>query len=108
MGAQTLNESNLRTLVEVSPNCVVCAIGAPGGYSLMFTIGELQRTLANSRGVVRLFSLESAANFLSAMGVHRFEIDTSSFRPGRLRKPRPDRAAAMRNTRTRPLQDSLL
>lgn len=108
MPVQTIPEGSLRTLLEVSPKFLARLVGATGGYSLQVTLGDSTRVLANARGSIRLFTLENAAHFLKGVGVHRFEIDTSNFAPGRLRKPRPDRAEALRRTRTLPRQPSLL
>jgi len=74
----------------------------------MVRVGSSERMLANARGSIRLFSLENAARFLNGIGLQRFEIDTSNYTPGRLRKPRPDRAEALKRTRTLPRQSILL
>ena len=75
---------------------------------MVVRVGISQRVVANAKGNIRLFSLHSAAAFLNGIGLQRFEIDTSSYLPGRLRKPRPDRAEALRKTRTLPRQSNLL
>jgi hypothetical protein len=65
--------------------------------------------LGNSRGNLRQFaSLNTAVDFLRRVGVARFEVDAEEYERGRTRKPRPDRAEALRGTRTRPRQQSLI
>lgn len=104
----TITEVNLRALLEMSQQCTARLLGDVGGYSVLIAVGNSERMLANSRGSIRLFSLGNAARFLNSIGMPRFEIDTTNFKPGRLRKARPDRAEAMRKTRTTPRQSYLL
>jgi hypothetical protein len=65
-------------------------------------------TLITSRGKVRLFaSLDTAAALMKDIGLSRFQVDMAGHQPGRLRSPRPDRAEALRLTRTRMQQQPL-
>jgi hypothetical protein len=43
----------------------------------------------------------ATSTFILEMGVSRFEVDMTGYQPGRLRKARPDRAQALRLTRTK-------
>ncbi|MCL4629228.1 hypothetical protein [Burkholderia multivorans] len=104
----TVRETTLRELVTSGAISSACAVGQQGGYSIAVQCGSTVQTLATSRGDVRLFTLERASAFLSALGITRFEVDSSRYERGRLRKPRPDRAEALRKTRTRPVQEPLL
>ncbi len=53
-------------------------------------------------------SLTTLATRLRGMGICRFEVDTAEYIAGRVRPPRPDRAEALRRTRTKPRQTDLL
>jgi hypothetical protein len=82
--------------------------GQQRGYSLLVRIGGGQRTLITSRGGVRLFAtLDTAGAFVRDLGIPKFGVDMSGHAPGRLRKPRPDRAVALRGTRTKLQQQPL-
>ena len=64
--------------------------------------------LATSRGAIRLFaSLDTASIFVKELGIERFEVDMTDHQPGRLRSARPDRAEAMRLSRTKMQQQDL-
>jgi hypothetical protein len=104
-----IREGAFRELVAVQSVKHVTLLGQPGGFALEVCVGEYRRRLATARGALRVFgNLNTAALYLQAIGVDRFEVDSSAFRRGRLRKPRPDRAEALRQTRTRPQQGALL
>jgi hypothetical protein len=109
-----LSEATLRELcasgVELSP--VVVAV-PDGGFALVFAYGakgrEVRRVLGTSRGPVRRFgSIDTAGSFLRELTVQRFYVDLADYQPGRVRGPRPDRAEALRKTRTSPKQAELL
>lgn len=103
----TIRESTLRELAAAGSVDRVRLQGQRGGFSIVLTCGAVERVLATVRGEVRLFSLSSAALFIRDLGVSRFEVDVTNYELGRLRKPRPDRAAALRATRTNPIQSHL-
>src|SRR3569833_3381538 len=98
----TIKETTLRELVAAGSIASVCVVGQNGGYAVTVRCGTAESTLASTRGDVRLFTLDSASTFLRALGLFRFDVDSTNYEPGRLRKPRPDRAEALRKTRTRP------
>ena len=83
-------------------------LGQKQGFSLAFKVGSLERTLATAKGSVRLFaSLDTVGAFVRNLGINRFEVDMASHEPGRLRRARPDRAEALRATRTKLQQQAL-
>lgn len=84
-----------------------CLAGVAGGYTITVMQGAELRTLISARGNPRLFTLANAAKYLSALGVQRFEVDATCFVPGRIRKARPDRAAALKNTQAKLQQPPL-
>lgn len=105
---ETIKETTLRELVRANSINSVCLIGRPGGYVVKVRYGSLERVLATTRSEVRLFTLGNAGTFLRAIGLPRFEVDATGYEPGRLRSARPDRAEALRNTRTVMRQVSLI
>lgn len=104
----TIRETTVRELVTSEAVSAARVVGQRGGYALEIRYGHSESTLATSRGAVRLFTLEGATRFLADLGVTKFEVDATHYEPGRIRKPRPDRAEALRKTRTRPRQVSLV
>lgn len=71
-------------------------------------VGEQERTLETARGSTRLFaSLDTVASFVCEVGIPRFDVDMTDYQPGRLRKARPDRSVALKQTRTRMQQQAL-
>jgi hypothetical protein len=105
---QAIKETTFRELQEAESITSVLVRGSHGGYAVVVRCGSAERLLATTRGETRLFSLDGAGRFLRERGILRFEVDTSTYEPGRLRKARPDRAAALRKTRSSPVQPSLL
>jgi hypothetical protein len=98
----------LQELIRATGTVRAIAVGSEGGFALLFRFNEAERTLVNSRGDVRLFaSLDTAGSFFRQVGVSAFEVDMTSYQPGRLRGPRPDRAEALKGTRTRLRQQPL-
>lgn len=88
----------LRNLVDTNSIQSACVTGHLGGYSIVVRYDQVERTLATRRGDIRLFKLDNASKFLCELGIAKFEVDATTFQPGRLRKPRPDRAAALKGT----------
>jgi hypothetical protein len=99
---QTIKETTLRELVEANAVRSACVVGLRGGYAVTVRYGLTERTLATTRGGVRIFAaLDTASEFLRKIGLARFEVDATGYEPGRLRAARPDRAEALRKTRTK-------
>jgi hypothetical protein len=105
----TIKEPVLRELKEASALMGARITGQEKGFAVVFKIGTNgEKVLARQRGGTRLFaSLNSAGAFIRDLGLPKFDVDMNGHVPGRLRKARPDRAEAMRRTRTRMHQDSL-
>ena len=107
--ADVILEATLRALLEADTIRAVSAVGRRGAFTLAVQYGDCERLLASTRGDVRLFSnLTTLAVFLRRLGVSRFEVDTKEYEPGRVRPARPDRAEALRRTRTKPRQGTFL
>jgi len=103
-----IRETVLRELIQASAELSARIVGKDNALMVLVRLASGEKTLVTTRGSIRLFaSLNTAAAFLGDMGLVRFEIDISHYRPGRLRGPRPDRAAALRLTRTRMQQQPL-
>jgi hypothetical protein len=103
-----IKEQVLRELIEASPEITARVVGKQSAFTIHVKLASGEKTLVTARGTVRLFaSLNTTAAFLGSLGLLRFEIDISHYRAGRLRGPRPDRAAALRQTRTRMQQQVL-
>lgn len=106
---EMIREATLRELIEASSISSTAAVGQRGGFFVSVQCGKQKRVLANARGDVRLFAnLTSLATYLRRLGVSRFAVDTRQYAAGRVRPARPDRAEALRRTRTKPRQADLL
>src|SRR5689334_21268100 len=104
----TLREPVLRELIRATADVSALVFGQKQGFAVKVRLGSLERVLVTSRGSVRLFaSLDTAGSFVRSVGISRFEVDMTAHEPGRLRKPRPDRAEALKGTRTRLRQEAL-
>jgi hypothetical protein len=104
----TIKEQLVRELIQATGQVRAIAVGAQGGFAVHFQFGSSDKTLVNSRGNVRFFaSLDTAGLFVQSVGISHFEVDMTRHQPGRLRKARPDRAEALRQTRTRLRQQAL-
>jgi hypothetical protein len=105
-----LTEAGLRQLMDVAAVRCVTVLGLHGGFMVQIdTAGGVSKPLSTVRGSVRRFAtVDTAGIFLKQIGFPKFEVDMTDFLPGRIRSARPDRAAALRNTRTRPTQQNLI
>lgn len=103
-----IKETVLRELIQASADVSARIVGKESALTIIVRLASGEKTLVTSRGTVRQFaSIDTAASFLGELGLVRFEIDVSHYRPGRLRRARPDRAEALRHTRTRMQQQPL-
>ncbi len=107
-------EATLRELCGsgVNVNPAVVAV-QDGGFALVFAYGatgrDVRKVLGTSRGPLRrLASIDTAGFGLRDLSLQRFSVDLADYQPGRVRGPRPDRAEALRKTRTSPKQTELL
>lgn len=106
---QSIKETTLRELVEANSVNSACVVGQRGGYAVTVRYGLTERILSTTRGDVRLFaSLDTVSDFLRKLGLNKYEVDATGYEPGRLRAARPDRAEALRKTRTKLKQGKLL
>ena len=105
-----ITEAALRHLVDMHTAVVVTVAGVPRGFTVQVQSGAgVVKTLQTVRGETRRFaSLDTAGAFLKDLGIMNFLVETSGFERGRLRGARPDRAAALKNTRTKPKQQELV
>jgi hypothetical protein len=108
METDTCSEKTFRELAETHAINSVGLLGLSGGYVVVFHVGEAERKMASTRGGLRLFKLEAGADFLRRYGFFRFVVDIANFREGHIRKPRPDRAQALKRTKTRLRQSDFL
>jgi len=105
----TIVEATFRELLLAGAINSVAAIGREGGFVVVIRYGSSERLLASMRGGARVFpNLTTLATFLRKLGATVFTVDTDGYVTGRVRKARPDRAAALRKTRTTPRQASLI
>ena len=109
-GSTLITETALRQLVEMQALSAVIVTGVPQGFTLKVESGAgVVKVLQTVRGEVRRFaSLDTAGSFLRDIGLTEFLVQTAGFEPGRLRRARPDRAEALKNTRTTPKQQELV
>ena len=111
---ESLSESTLRELCLAGATHEILVVGLPrGGFAVRIAYGTsgkpLDKVLATSRGSIRRFaSIDTAAGFVREFGVQRFGVDMTEHAPGPVRGPRPDRAEALRKTKTKPTQGTLI
>lgn len=105
-GVAPLQEAAFRALVDGKTRVEV--IGAEGGFYLLARIAAKKFGLITKKGELRMFTATTAVKYIKeVLGHDRFEVDASAYVEGRLRQPRPDRAEALRGTRSRPQQQPL-
>jgi hypothetical protein len=106
--ADKIKEPVLRELISAADVVNATVEGMQNGFAVVVRFGAMERVLATSKGIVRMFaSLDTASAFVREIGICRFEVDMTNHQPGRLRGPRPDRSEALKRTRTRPQQQPL-
>lgn len=104
-----IRELTIRELVQSGTPIAARATGRRGGFTVAIRCGSKWQTLSSTRGTTRVFaSLNSLAICLRNLGVAAFDVDATHYVPARVRPPRPDRAEALRGTRTKPHQPDLL
>lgn len=96
--ATTIELTALRTHVDSGSVRRATILGQKGGWGVVLHVGTTEFVLAASRSrQPRLFATtDSAIKALRAIGIGRFEVDTAHYEPGRLRRARPEVAAANR------------
>jgi hypothetical protein len=109
MNQEQLQEPLLRNLIEAHAISRIIIRGGENGFRIAAAISNGEKVLATAKGYPRLFAtLDTAGSYLARLGFPQFEVDMSEFQPGRLRAARPDRAEAMRLTRTKMQQPTLI
>ena len=104
-----MKEATLRELLGAGAVSDVIVKAEGRGLCVVVRCGTAERTLANKKGDTRLFaSLDTLVFYLSKFGRTTFQVDARGYEPGRLRKARPDRAKALRETRTQRKQGILI
>lgn len=110
---ESVLESTLRELCAAGAVRDLVVVGMQkGGFGVRVGYGaggrQIEKMLGTSRGGLRRFaSLDTAGAFVRQLGAERFGVDMSGYEPGLVRAPRPDRAEALKKTRTKPKQESL-
>ena len=95
-----LQEAPLRALIAANVVQELTAIGRAGGFVLRVELADRTAFLASTRGEQRIFaSLSTLACLMKRLGAPRFAVDAAEFGPGRLRRPQPERSAAMKEGR---------
>jgi hypothetical protein len=103
-----VKEATLRELIAAGAVAETLVVADGPGFAVVVKTAGSQRRLSNKHGEQRLFaSMDTLVPYLLGLGVTRFCVDASEHRKGRLRRARPDRAEALRRTRTRVRQASL-
>lgn len=103
MSERTIKIGTFRELLAANAVTRVLAVGVRGGFKVSIDCSNAVCLLSNSKGEPRCFvSLNTLSNYLAQCGVMLFEVNASSYQRARLRKPRPDRSAALKKTRTQP------
>jgi len=106
--ATPITEPVLREIWRAASDLRAVVVGQEQGFALMFRVKSADRVLVTARGDLRVFaSLQTAGSFMRSVGISSFTVDMQGYRPGRLRPPRPDRAEALRQTRTKLRQQPL-
>lgn len=104
----TLSMSTLRALAKAGAVSTATVVGEGAGFALLMHYGSSGAWLASARGKRRTFaSLNRVTVLLKSLGIVRFDVESTQYVEGRLRKPRPDRAEALRYARTRMRQQPL-
>ena len=87
----------MRQLLAAGAVSTVSAKGSSNGFGIEAQLGNGVAVLVNARGQPRSFaSLSTIAKLLNRLGCFNFSVDTSNFKPGRIRPAQPERSAAMK------------
>lgn len=100
----TITETALRQVIDAAAVHGVLVRGTGAGFTVQINPDTVApKYLATVRGEIKRFaSIDTAGAVLRGLGLPEFRVDMGGHRPGRLRPARPDRALALRNTRTKP------
>lgn len=94
----TIELSALRTHVDAGSVRRATILGQKGGWGVVLHVGmtEFVLTAQKSRQPRLFATTDSAIKALREIGIGRFEVDAAQHQPGRLRRARPEVAAANR------------
>ncbi len=99
--SQTVQLATARELASTGSVRDTLLVGQRGGYAVLFKIGVgQQRALVTKEGAPRLFAgIDAADSVLRDIGITRYKVDASGLaEDGVMRRRRPDRAAALKQT----------
>lgn len=96
--ATTIQLAALRTHVDAGSLRRATILGQKGGWGVVLHVGMTEFVLAAQKSrQPRLFATtDGAIKTLRELGIGRFEVDAAQHQPGRLRRARPEVAAANR------------
>ncbi len=94
----TIQLAALRTHVDAGSLRRATIMGQKGGWGVVLRVGMSEFVLAAQKsGQPRLFATtDTAIKTLREIGIKRFEVEAAQYEPGRLRRARPEVAAANR------------
>lgn len=95
----TIKLARLRLLAEAGTVSAATIIGRKSGWTVRVEVDEGPRMLCSADGTLRIFSTtDSAIAQMARLGVTRLNVIADAYEAGTLRAPRPDRAAALKET----------
>lgn len=99
--SRLVSAATLKQIAAASGVQDVQVLGGAGGYRVCVRYGNQQRELAartrDGKSKARTFrTLDTAARCLREIGLMRYQVDASHFRPAKV--SRPDSAAALKRT----------
>lgn len=97
MTEQSIDHSTLVKLVNAGTVRAAHVVAHTGGWGVIVPCGKKRCQLAAQRGTMRVFAkLDTVVSYLRSVGVNHFDVDAAHYDPAPARRPRPDRAAALK------------
>lgn len=96
----TIDHTALVDLITAGIVREATAVGQDDGWSITVNYGRVKRTLAARRGNRRVFRhLESLVSYLQDVGIEHLAVDSSRYRPEKIKQTRlrPDTAQRMKH-----------
>lgn len=98
----TMTQAKLRALLEVRTRVGFSVKGESDGWLLVVHAGRRKTVLSTARGTPRRFRrFEPLVAYLKALGIFKFEIDSTDFTPGVRNDREPDRRSLAASERMR-------